>query len=59
VLDRTGLVGSYDIEWMPPSPEQPVKATLEAQLGLTLQERTEAVDLLIVDRIEQLKEGRR
>jgi uncharacterized protein (TIGR03435 family) len=59
VLDRTGLAGPYDIQWLPPLPEQPVTPTLEAQLGLTLEERTESVDLLVVDRIEHLKEGRR
>ena len=59
VLDRTGLAGPYDIEWQPPPPESPMRSTLEAQLGLTLEERTEPVDLLVVDRIEHLTGGRR
>jgi len=53
VLDRTGLTGPYDIAWMPPPPDVPVRPSLEAQLGLTLVERTEPVDLLVVDRIER------
>jgi uncharacterized protein (TIGR03435 family) len=53
VLDRTGLAGAYDIAWTPPSPEAPVRPALEAQLGLTLDERIESVDLLVVDHIER------
>jgi len=59
VLDRTGLAGAYDIEWLPPPPDLPVLPTLETQLGLTLQERTEPIDLLVVDRIDHPKERTR
>jgi uncharacterized protein (TIGR03435 family) len=53
VLDRTGLTGSYDIAWAPPALGAPVRPALEAQLGLTLDERVEPVDLLVVDHIER------
>jgi uncharacterized protein (TIGR03435 family) len=53
VLDRTGLTGAYDIEWLPPPPGAPVRPSLETQLGLTLVEGVEPVDLLVVDRVER------
>jgi bla regulator protein BlaR1 len=53
VLDRTGLAGAYDIAWTPPAPGVPLRESLEAQLGLTLDERVEPVDLLVVDHIER------
>ena len=53
VLDRTGLRGSYDIAWAPPPPGAPVRPSLEAQLGLTLDERVEPVTLIVVDHIER------
>jgi uncharacterized protein (TIGR03435 family) len=53
VVDRTGLSGPYDIAWVPPAPEAPLPPALEAQLGLTLEPRTEPVDLLVLDHIER------
>ena len=53
VVDRTGLDGPYDIEWLPPSPGVPVKPELEAQLGLTLEPRVEPIELLVVDHVER------
>jgi bla regulator protein blaR1 len=53
VLDRTGLTGPYDIAWAPPAPGAPVGPALEAQLGLTLAESVEPVDLLVVDHVER------
>jgi bla regulator protein blaR1 len=53
VIDHTGLVGPYDITWAPPPAGAPVTASLEAQLGLTLEPRTEALDVIVVDRVER------
>jgi len=53
VVDRTGLAGAFDIAWVPPALGAPLAPTLEAQLGLTLEPREEALDLLVVDRIER------
>jgi uncharacterized protein (TIGR03435 family) len=57
VVDRTGLSGAYDIEWTPPPPGEPLIASLETQLGLTLQPSEAALDLLVVDRIERPRGG--
>ena len=53
VVDRTGLAGAFDVAWVPPAPGAPLAPSLETQLGLTLEPREEALDLLVVDRIER------
>ena len=53
VVDRTGLAGAFDIAWVPPALGAPLVSSLETQLGLSLQPREEALDLLVVDRIER------
>jgi uncharacterized protein (TIGR03435 family) len=59
VVDGTGLLGAYDITWMPPAPGTPLGPSLETQLGLTLEPRSVPLDLLVVDRIERPKESTR
>jgi len=63
VVDRTGLTGLYQLklEWMPEDravgrdvPEGPsLFAALEEQLGLRLDSRREALEVLVVDRAEK------
>ncbi len=70
VVDETGLKGDFDftIEWVrqpngtappgadaPPAPEGPTfLEALKDQLGLKLEPRTGAVDVLVIDHIEEL-----
>lgn len=63
VVDRTGLEGQFDIklEWADPTvlaenPEidRPSFVTaLQEQLGLKIEQSTELVEVLVIDRIEQ------
>ncbi len=62
VLDRTGLTGSYDIEfeWQPMrgadasvADKPSLQTALRDQLGLTLERRREPIGVLVVDHVEQ------
>ena len=53
VVDRTGLVGPYDIWWAPPESNERLLPELRAQLGLTLEPRVVSIDVLVVDHIER------
>lgn len=53
VVDRTGLVGPYDIWWAPPESNERLLPELRAQLGLTLEPRVVPIDVLVVDHIER------
>jgi uncharacterized protein (TIGR03435 family) len=62
VLDRTGLTGSYDIEfeWQPNrgadtsvANRPSIPTALREQLGLRLELRREPMDVLVIDHIEQ------
>ncbi len=62
VVDRTGLTGGwdFDLKWSPsdtanPDPDRPVIFTaLQEQLGLRLEATTGPVEVLVIDRLEQL-----
>jgi uncharacterized protein (TIGR03435 family) len=67
VLDRTGLVGTFDfsLEWLPePDPSQPpgsqpdeegptLLEALKQQLGSELKSQTGPVEVLVIDHVEQ------
>jgi uncharacterized protein (TIGR03435 family) len=57
VVDHTGLAGPYDISWTPPASAERLLPELQAQLGLTLEPREVAIDVLVVDRIERPRAG--
>jgi uncharacterized protein (TIGR03435 family) len=65
VVDRTGLVGKYDVDltWNPlalgPTPTTSVSdgpsifTALEEQLGLKLESRREPIDVIVIDHVER------
>jgi uncharacterized protein (TIGR03435 family) len=63
VLDRTGLMGAYDIElkWTPlPDPNSnsvSIFTAVQEQLGLKLESGTAPLDVLVIDRIERPSEN--
>ncbi len=69
VLDRTGLTGYYDIDlrWIPdgvdaaanpePNAAPDIYAALERQLGLKMERKKSAIEVLVVDRAERVPIG--
>jgi uncharacterized protein (TIGR03435 family) len=63
VLDRTGLSARYDFNldltpYMPPAGERPdiaamMVTAIREQLGLKLESRREAIDVMVIDRLEK------
>lgn len=71
VADRTGLTGTYDIDyrqytlslWVPGTkrPEEPVLQSLQAALqplGLTLEEKRVPLDVVVVDYVDAVPSGK-
>jgi uncharacterized protein (TIGR03435 family) len=60
VVDRTGLAGTFDflLEWsLAPDGSPAFTEALRQQLGLKLAPETEAVEMLVVDRVERPSEN--
>jgi uncharacterized protein (TIGR03435 family) len=67
VLDKTGLVGRFDIDFKAGPPNAapngpladlpPISTALEDQLGLKLERGRGSVDVLVIDRIEKPTEN--
>jgi uncharacterized protein (TIGR03435 family) len=55
VVDRTGLQGSYDIDWAaePGSDKPSIFTAVQEQLGLKLESTKAPVDVFVIDHVER------